>query len=409
MEDKDIDILFGLFVSLGVSTSIAKVASFFIYETVYLSVLLALGIFAFTFIRVKFLNDDLVRKLESKPKVFVYLGMALLGIISPFCSCSTIPVFVSFAALGVPTGALFVFLITSPLVQETSIIILLAEFGVSVTALYILFGVVSGIIIGIILSAAKDKDLFTAEVMEKREQKELFSDNKESCGCGSADISDYTGECCPDNKASCCDKDDSAGKTDSCCSDNKASCCDKDDAGEKNGSCCSDNKVSCCDKDDSVEKTGSCCSGTEKAIDPRKNPVLYSRIEAFKTLKSTYKYILIGIAFGAFVYGIVPPAAIEQLLGASNSFAPILATLVGIPIYADDVALIPIAKTLINSGAGLGTALSFVMSSAVVSIPSFIMLASVLRKKTIIKLLIILTVTIIIIGYTFNILQPFIM
>ena len=352
-----LDTLFDFFMDMGFNSSISKVISFFIFETAYLSILLGIGIFIFTFIRVKFLNDDLVQKLETKPKVVVYLGMALLGIISPFCSCSTIPVFVSFVALGVPTGGLFIYLITSPLVQETSIILLLAEFGFSVTILYIVFGVTSGMIVGVLLSKTKDSELFTSEVLEKRKQKNLSSENEETCDCSSM------------NK----DSDDT------CCSSTNKECGD---------SCCSESIAS--------------------TIDPRKNPVAYARTEAFQTLRNTYKYILIGIGFGSLIYGVVPPSAIENLLGANNNLAPILATLVGIPIYADDVALIPVAKTLIDSGAGLGTALSFVMSSAVVSLPSFIMLAGVLKKKTLIKLAVILTIAIIIIGYTFNILQPYI-
>ena len=335
------DILFDFFISIGVANSLSKVLSFFIFETIYLSVLLTTGIFIFTFIRVKFLNDDLVRKLETKPKVVVYLGMALLGIISPFCSCSTIPVFVSFSALGVPTGALFVYLFVSPLVQETSIILLLAEFGIPVTLLYITFGVLSGIIIGILLSRAKDKDLFTSAVLEKRQTTQLAQED--CCGC-------------------CSEKTTSAP----------------------------------------------CCEKNAVVIDPSKNPIVFARREALQTLKSTYKYILVGIALGSIIHGLIPPSIIENLLGTSNGIAPIIATLIGIPIYADDVAMIPIAKTLIDSGAGLGTSLSFVMSSAVVSLPSFIMLASVLRKKTIIKLIVILITTIILIGYIFNWLQPYV-
>ncbi len=104
----------------------------------------------------------------------------------------------------------------------------------------------------------------------------------------------------------------------------------------------------------------------------------------------------------------MPEAFIQKILGSGNVVAPVLATLAGIPVYADDVALIPIAKALVDAGATLGTALAFVMAAAVVSIPSFIMLGSVLKKVTLVKLVIFLIVAIIGIGYLFNFLQPYV-
>ncbi len=343
------DFLYDLFIGWGLNEGASKVISFFLFEIVYLSTILMLGLTVFTFIRVRFLGEDFAEKLQKKPKWLVYLGMALLGVVSPFCSCSTIPVFVSFAALGVPTGALFVFLITSPMVQEASLILLLTEFGIPVAAIYIVLGVLAGIIVGTIISRAKDSELFNESVLEQREHREAKQSN-----------------CCSESQTT-------------------SSCCDEGHA------------------------TSSCCSESSAEVsDPKKNPLKYSFNEAVAIMKRTFKYIVVGIAVGSFIYGLVPHELIQNLLGTSNTIAPILATGVGIPIYADDVALIPIAKTLVDAGAGLGTALAFVMSSAVVSIPSFIMLGAALKKKTLIKLAIYLSVLIIVIGYTFNFIAPFV-
>ncbi|MFI3229993.1 MAG: permease, partial [bacterium] len=170
-------------------------------------------------------------------------------------------------------------------------------------------------------------------------------------------------------------------------------------------------EVSLCCGDSNKEETSTSCCGGDSSCD---NNIEASNLKrafnsSIETLKSMFKYIVMGIGVGAFVHGFVPEEVIQSLLGEGNPIAPIMATLVGIPIYADDVALIPIAKTLVDGGAGLGTALAFVMSSSVVSIPSFIMLGSVLKKQTLVKLAIYLSIAIIIIGYIFNFVAPIVL
>lgn len=329
------DFLYKTLLNVGFNEKISNVISFFLFEIAYLSIMLMIGLVIFTFIRVKYLDENFAEKLNKKPKAIIYLGMALLGVISPFCSCSTIPVFISFSALGIPTGALFVFLITSPMVQEASLILLLSNFGIPVASIYVILGITTGVIAGLILSIAKDSDLFTESTLAKR--------NNTPCDCS-----------------------------------------------ESNSSCCGETN----------EQVPS--------LNPKDRPLKYSINSAIETYKSMIKFIVIGIGIGSFVHGFVPSEVIESLLGADNALAPILATLVGIPTYADDVALIPIAKTLVDGGAGLGTALAFVMSSSVVSVPSFIMLSSALKKKTLIKLAIFLTIAIMIIGYIFNAISPYV-
>lgn len=340
------------FLNLGFGEKSSDVVSFFLYEIAYLSVILMIGLIFFTYMRVRYLGDDFANKLNQKPKVVVYLGMALLGIVSPFCSCSTIPVFISFATLGIPTGALFVFLITSPMVQEASLLLLLSNFGVPVALLYVGLGVLTGVVAGLLISRTKDSDLFNAGTLAKR------------------DVTVDT-SCCGDDTAGtpCCGDDTSA-----------TSCCGDSDSG--------------CD--------------SSKANISTDAPFKYALHNALDTYKSMFKFILLGIGIGAFVHGFVPDSLIQSLLGSDKTLAPIFATIVGIPTYADDVALIPVAKTLVDGGAGLGTALSFVMAASVVSIPSFIMLGSTLKKKTLIKLVTLLTIAIICIGYVFNFVAPFV-
>lgn len=358
--------LYNVFVGFGASEKLAEVASFFVYEIAYLSIILLVGITFFTFIRLKYLDESFAEKLNKQPKAIVYLGMALLGVVSPFCSCSTIPVFISFSTLGIPTGALFVYLITSPMVQEASFLLLLTQFGLPITIIYVVLGILAGIISGIFISKVDDREIFNQDIINKRSGNNVVNsdnDNKEvSLCCG-----------------------DSDKEVSSCC-------------GDSNG-------------DSNKEETSTSCCGGDSSCD---NNIEASNLKrafnsSIETLKSMFKYIVMGIGVGAFVHGFVPEEVIQSLLGEGNPIAPIMATLVGIPIYADDVALIPIAKTLVDGGAGLGTALAFVMSSSVVSIPSFIMLGSVLKKQTLVKLAIYLSIAIIIIGYIFNFVAPIVL
>ncbi len=369
------NLLYNMFLNLGLGEKSSDVISFFLYEIAYLSLILMIGLIFFTYMRVRYLGNDFADKLNKKPKIVVYLGMALLGIVSPFCSCSTIPVFISFSALGIPTGALFVFLITSPMVQEASLLLLLSNFGVPVALLYVGLGVLTGVVAGSLIAMAKDSDLFNAGTLAKRNGNSIAA----------------AASCCGDDASttSCCGDDTSST---SCCGDNTPST-----------SCCGDDtpSTSCCGDNDS-----GCGSSSNKVSEDE--PFKYALRNALDTYKSMFKFILLGIAIGAFVHGFVPDSLIQQLLGSDKTLAPIFATIVGIPTYADDVALIPVAKSLVDGGAGLGTALSFVMAASVVSIPSFIMLGSTLQKKTLIKLVTLLTVAIICIGYIFNFVAPFV-
>ncbi|ANV97333.1 hypothetical protein BBW65_00180 [Helicobacter enhydrae] len=355
-----------LFLQIGLPISLANGLAFFLYEVFFLSIVLLVGLTFFTFVRIRFLDEKLAHSLNRKPKIIAYGSMALLGIVSPFCSCSAIPAFISLSALNVPTGALFVYLIVAPLVQETSMILLFTQFGLWVTLIYIIQGVIAGVITGLILSRASDKQLFTPTLLSQRHRTTSalhhYSTDTES------KMKQTFGFSISPNPQS-----------------------------------------SACYDAQNIVQFSHCCDSAKSDNNPKKNLFYQSATEAIGILKKTYKYILIGVALGALIHGAIPKEWIATPLGTSNYIAPIIATLIGIPIYSDDVALIPVAKSLLDSGAALGTALSFVMASSVVSIPSFILLGSVLQKRVIIKLAMILAVTIIIIGYVFNFLQPIIL
>ncbi|HBF76438.1 MAG TPA: hypothetical protein DDX02_01220, partial [Clostridiaceae bacterium] len=237
---------------------------------------------------------------------------ALLGTITPFCSCSSIPVFIGFTSAGLPLGVTFSFLISSPLVDLASLMVLMSFFGAKIAVAYVVVGILLAIIGGTIIDKLK---------MEKY-------------------IDDYVW-------------------------------------------------------------------GTENTdMEPielsQKERISYSREQVMGIIKRVWPYTLIGVGIGALIHNYIPQPVIEKVVGSSNPFAVILATLVGIPMYADIFGTIPIAEALFARGVGIGTVLSFMMAVTALSLPSIIMLSRVVKPKLLTLFVSIVTIGIIIIGYTFN-------
>ena len=133
-----------------------------------------------------------------------------------------------------------------------------------------------------------------------------------------------------------------------------------------------------------------------------KDRLLYSRDQVVSTFKKVFLYILVGVAIGAVIHNWIPEGWVEAVLGDNNPFGVILATLVGIPMYADIFGMIPIAEALFTKGALLGTILSFMMAVTTLSLPSLIMLKKAIKPKLLATFIAICTVGIIIVGYGFN-------
>ncbi len=140
----------------------------------------------------------------------------------------------------------------------------------------------------------------------------------------------------------------------------------------------------------------------------KRDRVVMAKNQMLGTLKKVFPYILIGVGIGAFIHNWIPQKYIESILGSSNPFGVILATVVGIPMYADIFGTIPIAEALLSRGAQLGTILSFMMAVTTLSLPSMIMLRKAIKPKLLTVFIIICVVGIVAVGYLFNFLQPFV-
>ena len=139
-----------------------------------------------------------------------------------------------------------------------------------------------------------------------------------------------------------------------------------------------------------------------------KDRIKYAWEQMVSTAKKVFPYVLVGVGVGAFIHNWIPKEFIVKILGTGNPFGVIIATIAGVPMYADIFGTIPIAEALLSKGAQLGVVLSFMMGVTTLSLPSMIMLRKAVKPKLLGIFVVICTVGIIIVGYFFNTVQPFI-
>lgn len=285
---------------------------FFIYDVIKIFILLSVLIFIISYVQ-SFYPPERTRRILGKYKGFKanILG-ALLGTVTPFCSCSSIPLFIGFTSAGLPIGVTFSFLISSPLVDLASVILLASIFNWKIAIAYVVFGLILAVIGGTIISKAK---------LEKYVEPFIYS-----------------------NKAIDTDQDELT----------------------------------------------------------RKERISYATNQVLEIVKKVWIYLLIGVGIGAAIHNWIPESVISALLGQDKWYSVLLATFVGVPMYADIFGTLPIAEALVLKGVGIGTALSFMMAVTALSLPSLIMLKKVVKTKLLITFAGIVTIGILIIGYTFN-------
>ena len=306
--------------AVGLDTSNRWIGSiqFFVYDVIKIVVLLCFLIFIISYIQSFFPPERSKKILGRFHGIGANSAAALLGTVTPFCSCSSIPLFIGFTSAGLPLGVTFSFLISSPMVDLGSLVLLMSIFGAKVAILYVLFGLIIAVVGGTIIEKMH---------MEKHVESFILS-------AGSVDI-------------------------------------------------------------ESPDLT-------------RKDRLVYAKEQTLSTFKKVFPYILIGVGIGAIIHNWIPESWVVSLLGSKNPFGVILATLIGVPMYADIFGTIPIAEALLSKGAQLGTVLSFMMGVTTLSLPSMIMLRKAVKPKLLALFIAICTAGIIIVGYLFNALQTLI-
>lgn len=300
-------------VDIDINSNIGASIQFFIYDVIKITVLLCVLIFIISYIQSYFPPERSKKILGQFHGIKANIISALLGTVTPFCSCSSIPLFIGFTSARLPLGVTFSFLISSPMVDLGSLVLLMSIFGIKIAVAYVIVGLIIAVIGGTII-----------EKMHMEKYVEEFIMKSSSVDISSPDLS-------------------------------------------------------------------------------KKERLQYAKEQVIETFKKVFPYILIGVGIGAIIHNWIPEIWIERVLGGNNPFGVILATIVGIPMYADIFGTIPVAEALLTKGALLGTVLSFMMAVTTLSLPSLIMLKKAVKPKLLILFITICTLGIIIVGYLFNI------
>lgn len=288
---------------------------FFLYDTIKIMVLLAALILLISYIQSYFPPEKTRKILGRFHGIAANSIAALLGTVTPFCSCSSIPLFMGFTSAGLPLGVTFSFLISSPMVDLGSLVLLMSIFGWKVAIIYVILGLVVAVLGGTLI----EKMHLENEVEEFIRKGDAFELPQEELHV--------------------------------------------------------------------------------------KDRLKYAWEQVISTAKKVAPYVLIGVAIGAVIHNWIPESFIVSFLGTGNPFGVVLATLAGIPMYADIFGTIPIAEALLSKGAQLGVVLSFMMGVTTLSLPSMIMLKKAVKPKLLGIFIGICTVGIIVVGYFFNAFQ----
>lgn len=303
---------------LDISGRVGGSVQFFIYDVLKITVLLCFLIFMISYIQSYFPPERSRRILGRFHGIGANIISALLGTVTPFCSCSSIPLFIGFTSAGLPLGVTFSFLISSPMVDLGSLILLMSIFGTKVAIIYVVVGLVIAVVGGMLIEKMHMEPYVEEFIMT----------------AGSVDI--------------------------------------------------------------------------ESPSLTKKERLIHAKEQVVATFTKVFPYILIGVGIGAMIHNWIPESWVEVVLGSNNPIGVILATLVGIPMYADIFGTIPVAEALLFKGAQLGTILSFMMSVTTLSLPSIIMLRKAVKPRLLGLFIVICAGGIILVGYFFNAIQAFI-
>lgn len=297
---------------LNITEKLGGSIHFFIYDVVKIFILLSVLIFAISYIQ-SFFPPERTRKILGRYNgISANIFGALLGTITPFCSCSSIPLFIGFTNAGLPIGVTFSFLISSPLVDLASVLLLASIFNWKIAIAYVIVGLILAVIGGTIISKANLEDyvepfVYSNKIIEIEQEKLTTKDR-----------------------------------------------------------------------------------------------INFAKDQVKDIAKKVWLYILIGVGIGAAIHNWIPEDVISAVLGQDKWYSVLVATLVGVPMYADIFGTLPIAEALVLKGVGLGTALSFMMGVTALSLPSMIMLKKVVKTKLLAVFFGVVTIGILIIGFIFN-------
>ena len=306
-------------IGLAKGSYIGSAVNFFVYDTIKIGLLLIIINYIMAITRYYFPMEK-ARDILTKKRWFGlnYLMAAVLGIATPFCSCSSIPLFIGFMGAGIPLGITFAFLISSPLINESSLYLFPAMFGLKVTILYNLFGLAIAVLGGMLIQKLRLEKYVIPELLKFKSRTQIEIEN-----------------------------------------------------------------------------------GGKKMT--TKQLVWYFWKDGMNITKQISPYVLLGVGVGAVIHGFVPTSLVEHYLSAKSWWTVPMAVLLGVPLYANSVSVLPIMEAMVGKGAPLGTILAFMTAIVTLSIPEALILKKVMRWQLLAVFFGITTISIIIMGYLFNV------
>lgn len=302
---------------LDISSRMGGSLHFFLYDVVKITLLLCSLIFLISYIQSYFPPERSKKILGRFHGLGANTVAALLGTVTPFCSCSSIPLFMGFTGAGLPLGVTFSFLISSPMVDLGSLVLLASIFGAKIAVVYVALGLVIAVAGGTLI-----------QKLHMERYVETFILQAEAAEVDAPSLT-------------------------------------------------------------------------------QADRLAYAKDQMVRTFRKVFPYVLLGVGIGAVIHNWIPEAWVIALLGRSNPLGVVIATLAGVPMYADIFGTIPIAEALLAKGARLGVVLSFMMAVTTLSLPSMVMLGKAVKPRLLMLFAGICTAGIILVGYCFNLLAVF--
>lgn len=304
---------------LDITARLGGSLHFFLYDVIKIAVLLCTLIFLISYIQSYFPPERSKKILGRFHGLGANTIAALLGTVTPFCSCSSIPLFMGFTGAGLPLGVTFSFLISSPMVDLGSLVLLASIFGMKIAVVYVLLGLVIAVAGGTLIQKLKMEHYVESFILQ----------------AGAVDL--------------------------------------------------------------------------EAPSLTQIDRLVYAKDQVVSTFRKVFPYILLGVGIGALIHNWIPERFIVALLGSGNPLGVVIATIAGVPMYADIFGTIPIAEALLTKGARLGVVLSFMMAVTTLSLPSMVMLGKAIKPRLLALFAAICTAGIILVGYAFNFLSVFLL
>lgn len=306
------------FTGLAKESYLGSAVNFFVYDTIKIGLLLIVINYIMAITRYYFPMEK-ARDILTKKRWFGlnYLMAAVLGIVTPFCSCSSIPLFIGFVGAGIPLGITFAFLISSPLINESSLYLFPAMFGLKVTIFYNLFGLMIAILGGMLIQRLKLEKYVIPELLKFKSRTQIETEN----------------------------------------------------------------------------------SGKKMTT---KQLIMYFWKDGINITKQIFPYVVLGVGIGAIIHGFIPTSLVEHYLSAGSWWTVPMAVLLGVPLYANSVSVLPIMEAMVGKGTPLGTVLAFMTAIVTLSIPEALILKKVMRWQLLAIFFGITIIGIIIMGYLFN-------